>query len=144
MRKEKSLTDGFSSPRRVRICVCSFLRSCSRIAEVTHRAESHSSQNSPSRQKWHLKPVLRGSVSRGKAQDMPWHRVCKLKSMPIIQLLIILIVIGVILYLVNTLIPMDARIKTIINVIVILCVCLWLLQVFGIFGSSFGNVPRFR
>jgi hypothetical protein len=64
--------------------------------------------------------------------------------MPIIQLLVVLVVIGVVLYLVNTLIPMDARIKTIINVVVILCVCLWLLQVFGIFGGSLGNVPRVR
>ena len=64
--------------------------------------------------------------------------------MPIIQLLVVLVVIGVVLYLVNTLIPMDARIKTIINVVVILCVCLWLLQVFGIFGGALGNVPRVR
>lgn len=55
--------------------------------------------------------------------------------MPLISLVIVLIVIGVLLYLVNSLIPMDAKIKTIINVVVVLVVCLWLLQVFGIMGS---------
>ncbi len=54
--------------------------------------------------------------------------------MSLISLLVVLIVIGVVLYLVNTLIPMDARIKTIINVLAILFVCLWLLQVFGVLG----------
>lgn len=61
--------------------------------------------------------------------------------MPILTLLIILILVGVGLYLVNTLIPMDARIKKIINVVVILLVVLWLLDVFGLF-SSMGTVPR--
>lgn len=50
--------------------------------------------------------------------------------MPLIQLVIILIVIGVLLWIVNTLIPMDVKIKQIINVIVIIVVILWLLQVF--------------
>jgi hypothetical protein len=60
--------------------------------------------------------------------------------MTIIGLLVVLVVVGVILYLVNTLIPMDAKIKTIINVVVIVCVCLWLLSVFGLFtgGASLG------
>jgi hypothetical protein len=56
--------------------------------------------------------------------------------MSLIGLLVVLIVVGVILYLVNTLIPMDQRIKTIINVIVILFVLLWLLQSFGLIGGS--------
>jgi hypothetical protein len=56
--------------------------------------------------------------------------------MSILGLLMVLIVVGVILYLVNTLIPMDARIKTIINVLVILAVLLWLLQAFGLIGGS--------
>ncbi len=61
--------------------------------------------------------------------------------MPILTLLIILILIGVGLYLVNTLITMDARIKTIINIVVILLTVLWLLDVFGLF-DSLGTVPR--
>lgn len=52
--------------------------------------------------------------------------------MSLITLLIVLILIGVVLYLVNTLIPMDPKIKTIINVVVIIVVLLWLLQVFGL------------
>jgi ABC-type glucose/galactose transport system permease subunit len=56
--------------------------------------------------------------------------------MPIIQLLVVLIVIGVLLYLVNTLIPMDQKIKTIINAVVILLVVLWILS---LFFPAFGN-----
>lgn len=50
--------------------------------------------------------------------------------MSLISLIVVLIVIGAILYCVNTLIPIDPKIKTIINVVVILVVCLWLLQIF--------------
>lgn len=57
-----------------------------------------------------------------------------------ISLLVTLIIIGVLLYLLNTLIPMDAKIKTIINVIVIVAVCLWLLEGFGLFtGPALGH-----
>jgi hypothetical protein len=54
--------------------------------------------------------------------------------MPLIQLVIVLVVIGVILWLVNSYIPMDAKIKKIINVLVIIAVVIWLLSVFGIIG----------
>lgn len=47
--------------------------------------------------------------------------------MPLIQLIVILIVIGVLLWLVNTYIPMDARIKQIINAVVIIAIVIWLL-----------------
>ncbi len=52
--------------------------------------------------------------------------------MSLISLLILLIIIGVLLWVVNTQIPMDATIKKIINIVVIIVVCLWLLTVFGI------------
>jgi len=55
--------------------------------------------------------------------------------MPLINLVIILIVVGVLLWLVNAYIPMDATIKKIINIVVIIAVCLWLLNVFGILGD---------
>lgn len=42
-----------------------------------------------------------------------------------------LIIVGVLLWLVNTLIPMDAKIKQIFNVVVVILVCLWLLQLAG-------------
>lgn len=55
--------------------------------------------------------------------------------MSLIGLVVVLIVVGVLLYLINTIIPMDAKIKTIINILVVLVVCLWLLQAFGLIGS---------
>lgn len=55
--------------------------------------------------------------------------------MPLIQLVIILIVVGVVLMLINRFIPMAASIKTILNAVVVIVVVLWLLQVFGIFSS---------
>lgn len=55
--------------------------------------------------------------------------------MPLINLIIILVVIGVILWLVNNYIPMDRKIKSILNIVVVICVVLWLLSVFGVIGS---------
>jgi hypothetical protein len=52
--------------------------------------------------------------------------------MSLIYIVLILIVIGVLLWLVNTYIPMAGSIKTIINIVVIIAVILWLLQVFGV------------
>lgn len=59
--------------------------------------------------------------------------------MPLINLVIVLIVIGVLLWLVNTYIPMDRKIKQILNIVVVIIVVIWLLQVFGVLGSL-GNV----
>jgi hypothetical protein len=58
-----------------------------------------------------------------------------------IHVLVVLIVIGVCLYLVQTYIPMPAPIKTVITVVVVLCLCLWLLEVFGVMDIP---VPRVR
>jgi len=55
--------------------------------------------------------------------------------MPLIQLVIVLVVVGVILWLVNSYIPMQGTIKKILNVVVIIAVILWLLSVFGIIGN---------
>ena len=52
--------------------------------------------------------------------------------MSLIGLLIILVVVGVCLYLVNTYVPMAAPIKTIMNVIVVLVLVIWLLSAFGL------------
>jgi hypothetical protein len=51
----------------------------------------------------------------------------------------VLIVVGILLWLVNTLIPMDPKIKTILNVVVVVVVVLWLLSVLGLF-SSLGTI----
>jgi formate hydrogenlyase subunit 4 len=58
--------------------------------------------------------------------------------MPLVQLVITLIVVGVVLWLINNYIPMDATIKRILNVVVVIVVILWLLSVFGVLGSLSG------
>jgi len=55
--------------------------------------------------------------------------------MDIVQLILVLVVVGVLLYLVNNYIPMDGKIKSILNVVVVILVVLWLLQGFGLLGS---------
>lgn len=59
--------------------------------------------------------------------------------MSLIQIVVILIVVGVLLWLINSYIPMDAQIKKILNIVVLIVIVLWILQVFGILGSI-GNV----
>jgi hypothetical protein len=54
--------------------------------------------------------------------------------MPLINVIIVLVIVGVLLYVVETLLPIDATIKRIIHIIVIFAVCIWLLQAFGIIG----------
>ena len=49
--------------------------------------------------------------------------------MPLINLIITLIIIGVLLWLINAYIPMDGKIKKILNVVVVICVVVWLLSV---------------
>lgn len=55
--------------------------------------------------------------------------------MPLVQVVIVLIVVGVLLYLVNAYIPMDGKIKNILNAVVVICVVIWLLQAFGLLGA---------
>jgi uncharacterized membrane protein YhdT len=56
--------------------------------------------------------------------------------MSLISLAVTLIVIGVLLWLVNTYLPMDGKIKKILNVVVVICVVMWLLFAFGILNHS--------
>ena len=58
--------------------------------------------------------------------------------MSLITVLIVLVVVGVILWLVNSYIPMDRKIKNILNVVVVIAVVLWLLQAFGLIDSIRG------
>jgi hypothetical protein len=53
--------------------------------------------------------------------------------MPLTQILLTLIVVGVLLWLVNRFIPMAGSIKSILNAVVVIGVVLWLLNVFGLF-----------
>jgi hypothetical protein len=55
--------------------------------------------------------------------------------MPILTILIVLIVVGVLLWLVNTYIPMDRKIKSILNAVVVIVVIIWLLKAFGLLSS---------
>jgi cation transporter-like permease len=55
--------------------------------------------------------------------------------MPLLQLVMVLIVIGVLLWLVNRFIPMQGTIKSILNAVVVIAVVLWLLNVFGLFHA---------
>jgi len=52
--------------------------------------------------------------------------------MPLIQICLVLIVVGVLLWLVNRFIPMAGSIKTILNVVVVIVVVVWLLNIFGL------------
>ena len=58
--------------------------------------------------------------------------------MPLINVVIALIVVGVILWLINNYLPMDGKIKSILNGVVVVVVILWLLQVFGVLGARSG------
>ncbi|MFY9804237.1 MAG: Thivi_2564 family membrane protein [Candidatus Acidiferrales bacterium] len=55
--------------------------------------------------------------------------------MPLINIVLVLIVVGVLLWLVNRFIPMQGTIKSILNAVVVIAVVLWLLNVFGLFNS---------
>jgi len=54
--------------------------------------------------------------------------------MPLLTILLVLIVAGVLLWLVNTFIPMDGKIKTILNAVVVIAIVIWLLKIIGLFS----------
>ena len=54
--------------------------------------------------------------------------------MPLIQIVITLVVVGVLLWLVNQFIPMQSSIKSLLNGLVVICVVLWIVNLFGGFG----------
>ena len=60
--------------------------------------------------------------------------------MPLLNLVVVLVVVGVVLYLINRYIPMASSIKTILNIVVVIAVCVWLLQAVGLWG----DVTSFR
>jgi len=55
--------------------------------------------------------------------------------MPILNILLVIIVAGVILWLVNSYIPMQRTLKNILNIVVVILVVVWLLNVFGVLGD---------
>jgi hypothetical protein len=65
--------------------------------------------------------------------------------MPLVQVLLVLIVAGVLLWLVNNFIPMAGSIKSILNAVVVICVVVWLLNVFGLLNTVYHvHVPTVR
>ena len=54
--------------------------------------------------------------------------------MPLLNVLIAIIIVGVLLWLINSFIPMDHKIKTIFNLVVVILLVVWLLKVFGVFS----------
>lgn len=56
--------------------------------------------------------------------------------MSIINIIIVLVVVGLILYLINRFIPMQGTIKSILNIVVVILVILWLLRAMGIWGGG--------
>jgi hypothetical protein len=61
--------------------------------------------------------------------------------MPLISLVLVLIIIGILLWLINNYIPMDGKIKKIINIVVVVAVILWIL---GLFVGGLGGLENIR
>ncbi len=59
--------------------------------------------------------------------------------MDLITVVVTLIVVGVLLWAINRYIPMDSKIKTILNIVIVIVIVIWLLQGFGVIGSLRGN-----
>lgn len=55
--------------------------------------------------------------------------------MPLLTIIIVLVIVGFVLWLINTYVPMAGSIKTILNAVVIICVILWLLSAFGVLSG---------
>ena len=60
--------------------------------------------------------------------------------MTLLNVIIVLIVVGVLLWLINNYLPMDGKIRSILNGVVVIAVILWLLRVFGVL-ASLGAIP---
>jgi hypothetical protein len=57
-------------------------------------------------------------------------------TMPLINVIVVLVVVGVVLYLIENYIPMSPPIRTVLRVVVVLALVVWLLQAFGIVGPT--------
>lgn len=64
--------------------------------------------------------------------------------MTLIDIVLVLIVVGLILWLVNTYVPMAGGIESLLNVVVFVVVLIWVLQVFGLVGAIPIRVPPLR
>jgi hypothetical protein len=75
-----------------------------------------------------------GVIALERPECLPAKRL-EISKMPLLQILVVLVVIGVLLWLVNSFIPMQGQIKSILNGVVVIAVVLWLLNIFGLFHS---------
>lgn len=55
--------------------------------------------------------------------------------MPLVNILVVLIVAGIVLWLINTYIPMDGKIKRILNIVFVVVIIIWLLKAFGLLNG---------
>jgi hypothetical protein len=58
--------------------------------------------------------------------------------MSLLTIILVIVVVGVLLWAINSFIPMDSKIKSILNIVVVIVLILWLLQAFGVLGSLGG------
>lgn len=64
--------------------------------------------------------------------------------MPLLNVIVTLVVVGVVLWLINAYIPMQATIKKILNIVIVIVVVLWLLYGFGVIHSGDVRLPTVR
>jgi hypothetical protein len=65
--------------------------------------------------------------------------------MTLVGIVVVLVVVGLILWLINTYIPMAGAIKSLLNIVVFVVVLIWLLQVFGLIGTINGvHIPNLK
>ncbi|MGZ3619948.1 MAG: Thivi_2564 family membrane protein [Candidatus Binataceae bacterium] len=65
--------------------------------------------------------------------------------MTLVSIVLMLVVVGLVMWLINTYIPMAAGIKSVLNIVVLIVVTIWLLQGFGIIGNIPGvRIPALR
>jgi hypothetical protein len=65
--------------------------------------------------------------------------------MTLVGIVVVLVVVGLILWLINTYIPMAGAIKSLLNIVVFVVVLIWLLQIFGVIGPIKGlNIPNLK
>ena len=65
--------------------------------------------------------------------------------MTLVSIVLVLVVVGLVMWLINTYIPMAAGIKSVLNIVVLIVMTIWLLQGFGIIGNIPGvRIPALR
>jgi predicted membrane protein len=71
-------------------------------------------------------------------------RILREEPMPLIYVVLVLLITGMALWLINTYVPMAGSIKTILNVVVVIAVCVWVLQAFGLWTAvaNYRVAPR--